>query len=153
MRLGVWFKVFNHKHFRKIYTEDQQALEDEGIVLSIKPSIPLSIQNRSQQAHGQLPHVSSVTNFSAANPMISAAGNQSMMPYAQNYFGNQALATPGFTANNFPSSMNQIVNEPTGRRKSIIDNINPFIGEQKVLPSAELLSAFPVYISLFILSN
>lgn len=91
-----------------------------------------------------MPHVSSVTNFTATNPMVSASNNQSMMAYSQNYFGNQAIATPGFTANNFPSAMNQGVNEPTNRRKSIIDNINPFIGEQKVLPSAELLSAFPV---------
>lgn len=129
------FSIFLH------FPEDQQALEDEGIVLPMKPSIPLSMQNRSQ-AHGQLPNVASVTNFAAANPMVSF--NQSMFPYTQNYFGNQAIATPGFIANNFPSSTNPSVGEPSSRRKSIIENINPFIGEQKVLPTADLLSAFPV---------
>lgn len=71
------------------------------------------------------------------------AHNQSMMPYTQNYFGNQSIATPGFIANNFPTSSNAIPLDPGTRRKSIIENINPFISEQKVLPS-DLLSAFPV---------
>lgn len=134
-------------HIQYIYliltsTEDQQALEDEGIVMPMKPSIPMSIPNRSQ-THGQLPNVASVTNFAASNPMVSY--NQSMVPYTQNYFGNQAIATPGFIANNFPSSTNPSVGEPPNRRKSIIENINPFINEQKVLPTAaDLLSAFPV---------
>lgn len=122
-------------------TEDQQALEDEGIVLPMKSSIPMSMQNRSQ-VHGQLPNVASMTNFAASNPMVSF--NPSMMPYTQNYFGNQAIATPGFIANNFPSNTNPNVGEPPNRRKSIIENINPFISEQKVLPTADLLSAFPV---------
>lgn len=78
------------------------------------------------------------------NPMLAMSNNQSMaQPYAQNYFGNQSIATPGFIANNFPSSSNAIANEPANRRKSIIDNINPFMSEQKVLPT-DLLSAFPV---------
>lgn len=92
--------------------------------------------------HGQMPNVASMTNFSAGNPMISMANNQSFAPYTQHYFGNQSFATPGFIANNFPSSSNMIANEPTNRRKSIIENINPFINEQK-LPT-DLLSAFPV---------
>ena len=109
----------------------------------MKPTIPLSMPNRSQQ-HGQLPNVASVTNFGqTTNPMMSSF-NPSMMPYTQNYFGNQAIATPGFIANNFPASINPNVGEPSHRRKSIIDNINPFISEQKVLPTADLLSAFPV---------
>lgn len=125
-----------------VFSEDQQALEDEGIVLSIKPSIPLPVQNRAQ-FHGQLPHVGSLSNFTAMHPMMTMAANQSMPPYTQNYFGNQAIATPGFTTNNFPSSSNAIASEPTNRRKSIIENINPFISEQKGLP-IDLLSAFPV---------
>lgn len=123
------------------FTEDQQALEDEGILM--KPNIPLSMPNRSQP-HGQLPNVASVINFGqTTNPMMSSF-NPSMLPYTQNYFGNQAIATPGFIANNFPASTNPNVGEPSTRRKSIIDNINPFISEQKVLPTADLLSAFPV---------
>lgn len=123
-------------------SEDQQALEDEGIVLSIKPSIPLPAQNR-PQIHGQLPNVASITNFSTANPMLSFANNQTMIPYTQNYFGNQSIATPGFIANNFPTSSTAIPLDPGSRRKSIIENINPFISEQKGL-SSDLLSAFPV---------
>lgn len=109
--------------------------------MSIKPSIPHPIQNR-PQTQNQLPHVGSVSNFATTNPMVSMSTNQTMLPYTQNYFGNQAIATPGFVANNFPAT-NPIANEPMSRRKSIIENINPFISEQKVLP-ADLLSAFPV---------
>lgn len=114
--------------------------------MSIKPSIPFALQNRSQ-VNAQLPNVASVSNLVAANPMVSSAINQSMLPYTQNYFGNQAIATPGFTANNFPSSNIPNAIEPTNRRKSIIENINPFINEQKGLPQ-DLLSAFPVSILL-----
>lgn len=101
-----------------------------------KPSIPYSIQNRNQM-HNQMPNQFNMANFTA-NQMVSM--NPSMMPYTQNYFGNQ---TPGFVANNFPTSSNAVPIEPPSRRKSIIENINPFISEKKVLP-ADLLSAFPV---------
>lgn len=127
-------------------TEDQQALEDEGIILPIKPSIPHQMQARAP-IHA-MPQMANGMNFTATNQMISGANNQQMMPYAQNYFGNQAIATPGFIANNFPTTSNAMVTEPTGRRKSIIENINPFISEQKVLPM-DLLSAFPVSQSIF----
>lgn len=125
-----------------ISAEDQQALEDEGIVLSIKPNIPIAAQNRSQ-AHVQLPNVASVSNFGVANSIVSSSTNQSMLPYSQNYFGNQSIA------NNFPSSNVPNPIEPMNRRKSIIDNINPFVNEQQVLPQ-DLLSAFPVSTSLFV---
>lgn len=68
--------------------------------------------------------------------------NQSNNPYSQNYFGNQTIATPGFIANNFPTS-NPNSNEPAGRRRSIIESINPMISEPRTFPS-DLLSAFPV---------
>lgn len=109
-----------------------------------KPSIPHQIQNRNQM-HNQMPNVVSMTNFTA-NPMISM--NPSMMPYTQNYFGNQAIATPGFVANNFPTSSNAVPIEQSSRRKSIIENINPFISEKKAVLSADLLNAFPVSYSL-----
>lgn len=102
----------------------------------------MPMQNRAP-IHAGMPHVASMTNFSNANPMIAGGGNPAMMPYTQNYFGNQAIATPGFIANNFPSSSNTMITEPAGRRKSIIENIHPFINEQNVLPM-DLLSAFPV---------
>lgn len=106
----------------------------------------MQMQNRGQL--GPMPNVAGLANFSATNAMIG--NNQHMLPYTQHYFGNQAIATPGFIANNFPAqatAMNAVTMgatvEPIGRRKSIIENINPFISEQKVL-SSDLLSAFPV---------
>lgn len=121
-------------------------MEDEGIIMSIKPSIPFAVQNRSQV---QLPNAASVSNFAAATNQMVSSNNQSMLPYSQNYFGNQAIATPGFTANNFPSSSVPNAIEPMGRRKSIIENINPFLNEQKHVLPQDLLSAFPVSILLF----
>lgn len=94
-----------------------------------------------------MPHVASITNFPNTNQMISSGINQAMIPYSQNYFGNQAIATPGFIANNFPTTSNAINAEPVSRRKSIIENINPFINEQKVLPM-DLLNAFPVSVAI-----
>ncbi|XP_031633089.1 kinase D-interacting substrate of 220 kDa isoform X3 [Contarinia nasturtii] len=141
LRIFLPFTINLDPYLRKVLKEDQQALEDEGIVMSVKPSIPHPIQTRSQMQN-QLPHVGSMTNFGATNPMVSMSSNQTMLPWAQNYFGNQAIATPGFVANNFPATTNPSATEPMNRRKSIIENINPFIGEQKGLP-ADLLSAFP----------
>lgn len=115
--------------------------------MPIKPSIPMAMQNRAPM-HAGMPHVSSMTNFSNANPMIASGGHPAMMPYPQNYFGNQAIATPGFIANNFPSNSNTMTTEPAGRRKSFIENIHPFINEQNVLP-VDLLNAFPVSLTTF----
>lgn len=115
--------------------------------MPIKPSIPMSMQNRAQ-VQGQLPNVASVTNFQAANPMLSMSNNPMMMPYGPHYFPNQAMPMPGFIASNLPVAKNPIVPEPTARRKSIIDNINPFINEPKMLPAVDLLSEFPVRVVL-----
>lgn len=78
------------------------------------------------------------------NAMVPLPNNQPGMAYPpQNYFGHQSIATPGFITNNFPSSASAMPNEPSTRRKSIIENINPLVGnEQKMLPMD--LSMFPV---------
>lgn len=129
----------NFIHNLFTFSEDQQALEDEGIVLTMKPTIPMSMQNR---AHNMLQHPAAIPLFNA-NQMVAMAGSQAAISYTpQNYFGHHAIATPGFIANNFPSSNNMLGNEPTSRRKSIIENINPLVSEQKILPTD--LSMFPV---------
>lgn len=115
--------------------EDQQALEDEGFMLTMKPT--LQMQNRNM-----ITQPSNVHMFNAV-PTMQMAPNQSSIGYApQNYFGHQAIATPGFIANNFPIGNNILANELSSRRKSIIENINPLVSEQKMLPID--LSMFPV---------
>lgn len=123
-------------------TEDQQTLEDEGIILPMKPGIPLQMQNRSQMLPPQ-PNIAGVMNFTTPNAFMNVGNNPAMMSYPPNYFGNQSIATPGFITNNFPATNIAPAIEPAGRRKSLIENINPFIGEKNVV-SADLLSAFPV---------
>lgn len=96
----------------------------------MKPGIPLA----------------STSSFSPPNALMHVGSNPAMISYAPNYFGNQAIATPGFIANNFPvAHMHPPVIEPAGgRRKSLIENINPFVGGEKNILSADMLSAFPV---------
>lgn len=101
----------------------------------MKPSLPMPNRNMIIQP-------SNVPMFSAV-PTLPMAPNQSHMGYApQSYFGHQAIATPGFITNNFPMGNSILANEPSNRRKSIIENINPLVSEQKMLPID--LSMFPV---------
>lgn len=124
------------------FVEDQQALEDEGFMLTMKPALPMQNRNMITQP-------SHIPMFNAI-PTLSMASNQSNMGYApQSYFGHHAIATPGFIANNFPTGNNISANEPSNRRKSIIENINPLVNEQKMLPID--LSMFPVSDILFII--
>lgn len=104
-------------------------------MLTMKPA--LSMPNRNMMTQP-----SNVPMFNTV-PTMPMALNQSNMGYApQSYFGHQAIATPGFVANNFPMSNSILANEPSNRRKSIIENINPLVSEQKILPVD--LSMFPV---------
>lgn len=111
----------------------------------------IQMQNRSQIMQSN--PAMGVTNFAAPNALLPM-GHQHhhqhqhhhppMMPYQPHYFGNQSMATPGFIANNFPAATAApATTEPAGRRKSVIENINPFVGEKNISP-AELLSTFPV---------
>lgn len=134
-------------------TEDQQTLEDEGIILPMKPGIPM--QNRSQILQSQANPSVGMANFSTLHALVPMGHHHhpAMMPYQPNYFGNQSMATPGFVANNFPATnAAPAATEPAGRRKSVIENINPFVGEKNALP-ADLLSAFPVSNFFFIFST
>lgn len=105
----------------------------------MKPSIPSTIQNRNQN---MLPNPTAIPMFNTT-PMVPFANNQTAISYTpQNYFGHQAIVATGFIPNNYSSGSSQLTNESSGRRKSIIGNINPLINEQKVAPMD--LSMFPV---------
>lgn len=132
-----------HYFFNLYSTEDEQTLEDEGIILPMKPGIPLQMQNRSQILPPQ-PNMAGMSSFSPPNALMHVGSNPAMIAYAPNYFGNQSMATPGFITNNFPATnMPPAHIEPAGRRKSLIENINPFISEKNIL-STDMLNLFPV---------
>lgn len=117
-------------------TEDQQALEDEGIVIPmIKPSIPAPAPPRNQSHHNLL---SSSSGSHHSNAIVPLSNNPAYSAYSQNPYGNSA----GHLTANYSSS-NLVGSDSTGRRKSIIDSIHPAISETKQLPY-DLLSAFPV---------
>lgn len=104
-------------------------------MLTMKPALSMPNRNMNTQP-------SNIPMFNAL-PQMPMALNQSNMGYApQSYFGHQAIATPGFIANNFPTGNSILASEPSNRRKSIIENINPLVSEQKLLPID--LSMFPV---------
>lgn len=147
LRIFLPFTINLDPYLRKVLKEDQQTLEDEGIILPMKPSIPS--QNRPQILP---PHPSMAGMYSTPNGLIHVGSNNPhMMPYAPNYFGNQSIAAPGFIANNIPATHMPPAIEPAGRRKSVIENIKPFVSEKDIL-SADMLSAFPVrLIPIFVL--
>lgn len=115
----------------------------------MKPGIPHQMQNRPQIMPAQ-PNAMGVMHYAAPNALLPGGSHHhhhhpAMISYPPNYFGNQSMATPGFIANNFPATnIAPATIEPAGRRKSLIENINPFVGSEKNIPPADLLSAFPV---------
>lgn len=143
LRIFLPFTINLDPYLRKVLKEDQQTLEDEGIVIPMKPSIPL--QNRPQILPPQ-PNMTGMSSYSTPNGLIHVgSSNPAMMSmaYAPHYYGNQSIAAPGFIANNIPAAHMPPTIEPAGRRKSVIENIKPFVGEKDIL-SADMLSAFPV---------
>lgn len=122
----------------------------------MKPGIPHQTQNRPQIMPAP-PNAMGAANFAAPNTLLPVGSHHhhhhphhpAMMTYQPNYFGNQSMATPGFIANNFPATniapaAAANTSEAANRRKSLIENINPFVGGEKTMPPADLLSAFPV---------
>lgn len=141
------FLHMNRIIFFCIFAEDQQALEDEGIVIPlIKPSIPTTAPTRNQ-SHQNLLATSSGISSHHSNAIVPSNNNQPYSLYSQSSYNNQGAG--GFLTSNY-SSNNLLSNEPTGRRKSIIENIHPTINELNQLP-ADLLSAFPVSYPFFTL--
>lgn len=140
LRIFLPFTINLDPYLRKVLKEDQQTLEDEGIIMPMKPSMPL--QNRPQILPPQANMA--MSSYATPNGMIHVgSSNQAVMSYAPNYFGNQSIAAPGFIANNIPGAHMPPTIEPASRRKSVIENIKPFVSEKDLL-SADMLSAFPV---------
>lgn len=146
LRIFLPFTINLDPYLRKVLKEDQQTLEDEGIILPMKPSIPH--QNRPQIL--PQPNMVGMSNYSTQhNALMHVGSNPAMMSYAPNYFGNQSIAAPGFIANNIPATHLPPAIEPAGRRKSVIENINPFVGGENDILSTDMLSAFPVRLNFF----
>lgn len=144
LRIFLPFTINLDPYLRKVLKEDQQTLEDEGIILPMKPGIPH--QNRPQILPSQ-PNMAGMS-YSAQSGLIHlGSNNPNLIAYAPNYFGNQSIAPPGFIANNIPATNMPPAIEPAGRRKSVIENIKPFVSEKEML-SADMMSAFPVRLIL-----
>lgn len=140
LRIFLPFTINLDPYLRKVLKEDQQAMEDEGIVMPMKPSLPLAQQR--MVAAGHYPMMPGMMNPN----VMDAFNQQSMMPYQQTFMpatNPSFTAMPGFVANNFPATNNVPPIEPAQRKKSIIENINPFISENRNLPP-DALSSFPV---------
>lgn len=121
-------------------------MEDEGIVMPMRPPLPMTatVQQRMIQA-GQYPMMSAMMHPNS----MDQYGQQSVMPYTQAYIPASTnpsfTSMPGFVANNFPASGTAQPPEPIQRKKSIIENINPFTAELRNQANAnEALGAFPV---------
>lgn len=144
LRIFLPFTINLDPYLRKVLKEDQQAMEDEGIMLPMKPSLPLaSAAQHRMAAAGHYPLMSGVMNPNA----MDSFGAQNMIQYQPAFMpvatNNPPFTMPGFVANNFPASNNVQPIEPMQRKKSIIENINPFTSEHRNLPP-DALSSFPV---------
>lgn len=145
LRIFLPFTINLDPYLRKVLKEDQQAMEDEGIVLPMRPPLPMTATAQQRMvAAGHYPMMSSMMHPNAMDPF----GQQSVMPYTQPYMSastNPSFTMPGFVANNFPASSTAQPAEPIQRKKSIIENINPFTAELRNQANAnEALGAFPV---------
>lgn len=119
-------------NFNSILTEDQQALEDEGIILPMKSGF-------SSPPHRPMHQLTS-SNMGPA-PQFGGHSSSSYQPY---YGVPPAIAPP--VTNSIPNFAPSVgPTEPPSRKKSIIENITPYVPvpENKKLP-AEYMNAFPV---------
>lgn len=130
LRIFLPFTINLDPYLRKVLKEDQQAIEDEGIVMPMKSSMPMHhFANRN-------------VNYPMLQSTMMPYGAPSALSYQpQAFITHQPFAAPPF-AQNIPVSSTTAL-EPAQRKKSIIDNINPFISEQNN-PPADVLNAFPV---------
>lgn len=146
LRIFLPFTINLDPYLRKVLKEDQQAMEDEGIVLPMKAALPVTLAVQQQRlaaaAAGHYPFMSNVFNPNA----MDSFSTQNVMPYQPSFMpatANQSFPMPGFVTNNFPASSSNQPIEPMQRKKSIIENINPFTSELRN-PSNDALSSFPV---------
>lgn len=78
--------------------------------------------------------------------IMPPAFSNPMLPYNNNaaiFYGNQQFAMSTIPPATYPIQAAPPVHEAHIRKKSIIENINPFIGENKNSP-ADILKSFPV---------
>lgn len=141
LRIFLPFTINLDPYLRKVLKEDQQAMEDEGIVMPMKTTMPISTAAHQRMAAAGHYHMG------VMNPnVMDSFGPQGMMPYQPTFMpavNNPSFTMPGFVANNFPASSATQPPEPLQRKKSIIENINPFTSELRNLPP-EALNSFPV---------
>lgn len=134
LRIFLPFTINLDPYLRKVLKEDQQAMEDEGIVMPMKTALP--IQHQFNNRHVNYPMLPST---------MMPYGVPNALPYQQQQqyiAANQTFPPQGFIPNNMPMNTNTAL-EPHQRKKSIIDGINPFVSEQ-TNPPADVLKAFPV---------
>lgn len=120
----------SHLSFFSHFTEDQQAIEDEG-------GIVLPMRNMYQSNVPQRPVPQIMASSFAANAMMPYNNNAAMF-YGNQQFAMAAMPPPTYPVQNAPPT-----SEVQHRKKSIIENINPFISENTKTP-ADLLKSFPV---------
>ena len=86
MRIFLPFTINLDPYLRKVLKEDQQAMEDEGIIIPIKPTNIMSYNNRNSNNYYQQP-------FAAQHPLYPTAVTNS--PIAMmNYFNSQSQNNP-----------------------------------------------------------
>lgn len=158
LRIFLPFTINLDPYLRKVLKEDQQAMEDEGIVLPMKladfRTTANDFDNGFQRLRDRPPMSQQRMPIAGQYPMmmhpnaLDAFGQQNMMPYQPAAFmpaaaNNPSFTMPGFVANNFPAPSAAPSAEPSQRKKSIIENINPFTSDHRNLPP-DALSTFPV---------
>lgn len=133
LRIFLPFTINLDPYLRKVLKEDQQAMEDEGIVMPMKTQLPMQQQFNNRAINYQM----------LPNNTMMPYGAPNALPYQphQQYIANQPFT--GFMPNTMPTSASSTALDPHQRKKSIIDGINPFISEQNNLP-ADVLKTFPV---------
>lgn len=128
LRIFLPFTINLDPYLRKVLKEDQQALEDEGIIIPIKSSPPMRPLPQMMQQN------------MAYSPQFGQHSASSYQPY----YGQPPPMAP-YMPSNVPSFAPAAIGptEPPSRKKSIIEAIAPIAVENKAQPT-EYMNAFPV---------
>lgn len=128
LRIFLPFTINLDPYLRKVLKEDQQALEDEGIIIPMK----------------QLPPHRSMHPMMPPNMAYSPQFGQHSASSYQPYYG-QPPPMASSLPSNIPSFQPAAVGptEPPSRKKSIIEAIAPIVVEKK-MQATEYMNAFPV---------
>lgn len=122
--------------FPYLFAEDQQALEDEGIVIPMKSGLP-------SPPHRPFQHPMSIPPTMSYSPQFGQHSASSYQPYfMQPPPQQQLLAVTSMNAPSFPEPAVGPT-APQQRKKSIIESIVPVaVDNTKSMP--EYMNAFPV---------